>query len=181
MAYMVKKGDTMEKIATQMNVALSDLIAANPQIADPNVIQVGDMILMPGEKMPPSQDLTDWCSFVLDIIENRVPEPGVALVQFPVRKHVFVGTMGMPAPSAFGPQFNIYTAWIASSLSPLTVKDFFDLLPTVEPGFWVNHKNIPSLEPTDYILVTPEETGHGPQPVNPVIVLRGNLTRCCRK
>lgn len=181
MSYTVKKGDTMDRIAKEMNVSLSDLIAANPQIENPARIQVGDIILMPGEKMTPTQALSGWCSFVLDIVENRVPEPGVSLVQFPVRKHVFVATMGMPPPSQFGSRFNIYTAWIASTISPLQVKDFFDLIPAAEPGFWSNHKNIPSLEPTDYVLVTPETAGHGAQPVDPVVVLRGNLMRCCSK
>lgn len=180
MAHIVQKGDTMEKIARNMNIKLSDLIYANPQIEDPNSIQVGDMILMPGESMIVSPALSDWCSLFLDIVENRVPEPGVSLVQFPIRRHVFVATMGMPAPSQFGVQFNTYTAWIASRISPLAIKDFFDLIPTVEPGFWSNHKDIPTLEPTDYILVTPEVLGHGPQPVNPIVVLRGNLTNCCR-
>lgn len=179
MAHVVKKGDTMEKIAQEMNIPLSDLVMANPQIEDPNVIQVGDIILRPGETMPPSPAMSGWCCLILNIVQNRVPEPGVALVQFPVRKHVFVGTMGMPAPSQFGSQFNIYTAWIASRISPLQVKDFFDLLPTVEPGFWSNHKNIPTLEPNDFILVTPEVSGHGAQPVSPIVVLQGNLTRCC--
>ena len=181
MPYTVKKGDTMDKIAKQMNVSLSELINANPQVENPSRIQVGDRILMPGETMPPSPDLANWCSFVLDIVENRVPEPGVSLVLFPVRKHVFVATMGMPAPSQFGSQFNIYTAWIASSISPLRIRVFFDLLPTVQPGFWSNHKDIPTLEPNDFVLVTPEVTGHGAQPTNPIVVLRGNLTRCCRK
>lgn len=182
MAYTVRRGDTMEKIAKEMNITLAELVEANPQIENPNRIQVGDIILMPGERIPVTPDLSDWCSLVIDIVENRVPEPGVGLVQFPVRKHVFVGTMGMPPPSQFGSQFNIYTAWIASRISPLQVKDFIDLIPTVDAGFWVNHKNIPSLEPADYILVTPEVSGHGAQPAtSPIAVLRGNLSRCCRR
>lgn len=180
MSYTVQNGDTMDRIARRMNIPLADLINANPQIQNPDVLQIGDIIMMPGETMT-SPDLSDWCSFVLDIVDNRVPEPGVSLVQFPVRKHVYVGTMGMPAPSSFGSQFNIYTAWIASIISPLTVKDFFDLSPAAEPGFWSNHKDIPSLEATDYVLVTPETSGHGAQPVNPIVVLSGNLSACCRK
>ncbi|MFZ5643061.1 MAG: LysM peptidoglycan-binding domain-containing protein [Bacillota bacterium] len=180
MAYIVRQGDTMDRVARAMNVRLQELIAANPHLEDPDNIQIGDIVLMPGETMPASQALSDWCSFVLDIVGNRVPEPGVALVQFPVRRHVFVATMSMPPPSQFGNQFNIYTAWIADSVSPLRVKDFLDLSPTAAPGFWANHKNIPSLAPNDFIVVTPEVSGHGLQPTNPIPVLRGNLVRCCR-
>lgn len=180
MSYTVQNGDTMDRIARRMNIPLTDLINANPQIQNPAVLQVGDIIMMPGETMA-NPELSDWCSFVLDIVDNRVPEPGVSLVHFPVRKHVYVGTMGMPAPSSFGSQFNIYTAWIASGISPLTVKDFFDLSPATATGFWSNHKDIPSLEATDYVLVTPETSGHGVQPVNPIVALSGNLSACCRK
>lgn len=181
MAHTVIKGDTMDKIAKSMNIPVSDLIAANPQLENPDMIQVGDTIYMPGEQQASSPALSDWCSFVLNIVGSRVPEPGVSLVQFPVRKHVFVATMGMPPPSKFGSQYNIYTAWIASSVSPLATKDFFDLFPTVEEGFWSNHKNIPSLQPTDNVLVTPEARGHGAKPVNPVVLLQGSLVNCCRK
>ncbi len=181
MPYTVQSGDTMDKIAKRMNIPMTDLINANPQIQNPDMLQIGDIIMMPGETTQTNPSLNDWCSFVLSIVDNRVPEPGVALVQFPVRKHVFVATMGMPAPASLGSQFNIYTAWIASRISPLTVKDFFDLSPAAIPGFWSNHKNIPSLEATDYVVVTPETTGHGAQPVNPLVVLSGNLNSCCRK
>lgn len=181
MPYTVSSGDTLQKISVKMNVPLTDLIAANPQISNPDVIEVGDVVNLPGEKTSTDQALSGWCSFVLENTGSRVPEPGVSLVLFPVKKHVFVATMSMPAPSSFGQDYNIYTAWIASSTSPLEIKDFFDLIPTVEPGFWVNHKDIPSLGPSDYVLVSPEARGHGPRPVNPVVVLSGNLSRCCRK
>lgn len=46
--YQVKKGDTLTKIAKNSGVELKDLIAANPQIKNPNLIQVGDNVSIPG-------------------------------------------------------------------------------------------------------------------------------------
>jgi tyrosinase len=45
--YTVQWGDTMRKIADRFGVALSDLIAANPQISNPNWIFAGQKINLP--------------------------------------------------------------------------------------------------------------------------------------
>lgn len=47
-SYTVKKGDTLFEIAQANGVMLNDLAKANPQIKDINVIEVGDVISMPG-------------------------------------------------------------------------------------------------------------------------------------
>jgi len=49
---MVKKGDTLFEIAKKHGVELDALIAANPQIADPNVIDVGMKIRVPFTAKP---------------------------------------------------------------------------------------------------------------------------------
>ncbi len=45
--YYVKTGDTMWKIANRLGIPLSTLIAANPHIADPNVLNVGAILYLP--------------------------------------------------------------------------------------------------------------------------------------
>jgi len=49
---MVKKGDTLFEIAKKYGVDLDALIAANPQIADPNVIDVGMKVRIPLNAKP---------------------------------------------------------------------------------------------------------------------------------
>ena len=46
-AYTVKKGDTLWGIAKRYGVALSALIAANPQIKNPNLIYPGNQVNIP--------------------------------------------------------------------------------------------------------------------------------------
>ncbi|KAI1918123.1 Chitinase 4 [Ophidiomyces ophidiicola] len=46
--YTVQPGDTLWKIANDHGITLDALIAANPQIPDPNMIQVGQVINIPG-------------------------------------------------------------------------------------------------------------------------------------
>ena len=45
--YTVRKGDTLWGIAKRYGVALTDLIAANPQIKNPNLIYPGDRVKLP--------------------------------------------------------------------------------------------------------------------------------------
>lgn len=45
--YLVCKGDTLWGIAKRYGVALTDLIAANPQIKNPNLIYPGETVVIP--------------------------------------------------------------------------------------------------------------------------------------
>ncbi len=52
--YVIQPGDTLFIIAQRFGISLSTLIAANPQIADPNIIFPGQIILIPvAEELPP--------------------------------------------------------------------------------------------------------------------------------
>lgn len=51
-AYTVKKGDTLSKIAADHGTTLAAVIAANPQITNPNLIHVGDVVNIPGAAKP---------------------------------------------------------------------------------------------------------------------------------
>ena len=42
--YQVVKGDSLWSIAQRYGMALSDLIALNPQIKNPNLIHIGDEV-----------------------------------------------------------------------------------------------------------------------------------------
>lgn len=46
--YTVRSGDTLGEIAQKLGVVLRDLIAANPQIGNPNLIRTGQQIHVPG-------------------------------------------------------------------------------------------------------------------------------------
>ena len=49
MTYTVKPGDNLSKIATRNGVTLAQLLQANPQVKDPNRINVGDVLNLPGD------------------------------------------------------------------------------------------------------------------------------------
>lgn len=45
--YLIKAGDTLSKVATSFDLTLDELLAANPQITDPDKIAIGDEITIP--------------------------------------------------------------------------------------------------------------------------------------
>ncbi len=48
LTHTVARGDTMWRIAVRYQVGLSELIGANPQIGDPNLIYPGQVLQLPG-------------------------------------------------------------------------------------------------------------------------------------
>ncbi|MFS8614291.1 LysM peptidoglycan-binding domain-containing protein, partial [Limnochorda sp.] len=53
--YTVRSGDTLFRIAQRFNVSLDALIRANPQITNPDRLQVGQRICIPGVAPPTCQ------------------------------------------------------------------------------------------------------------------------------
>jgi LysM repeat protein len=58
--YTVKKGDTLTSIAKKYGTTVQAILAANPQITNPNLIKVGQVIRIPGkEEEDPAFDSSD--------------------------------------------------------------------------------------------------------------------------
>lgn len=47
LTYEVQQGDLLGSIAQTFGVSLDELLAANPQVTDPNAIQIGDVLTIP--------------------------------------------------------------------------------------------------------------------------------------
>ena len=56
--YVIKKNDTLSKVANKFGVELEDLLAANPEIKDPNKISLGQEIVIPTPPPAPSAEAT---------------------------------------------------------------------------------------------------------------------------
>ncbi|GGH61047.1 hypothetical protein GCM10008014_36080 [Paenibacillus silvae] len=54
--HMVKKGDTLYLLSQKYNVALDTLIAANPQIADPDKLDIGMKVKIPAQPVTPKPE-----------------------------------------------------------------------------------------------------------------------------
>lgn len=180
--YTVVPGDSLFTIANRFGVSLQALMAANPQITNPNLVFPGQVICIPGAQVP-----TVECCMLLFRTANVPIIPGaetggVARVfQAPNRNgSVLVATIGLPQPSALGG--NIYVAWIRRQGAPAIP---FQLRqtgpPVVEPGVWVGAITFGPNEqfaPFQDIVVTAETGFPVTNPNLNRIALIGNFTQC---
>lgn len=117
-AYQVRTGDTMSGIAQRTGVSLTDLIAANPQVRNPNLIFAGQRLHLPaGARAPaPSAPVTPTrpaapganpyeAEFVRAARTAGVPESWAtnpALIQLVKHESSFSPQAKNPNSSAFG-------------------------------------------------------------------------------
>ncbi|MBL0387493.1 LysM peptidoglycan-binding domain-containing protein [Tumebacillus sp. ITR2] len=93
--YSVQKGDSMWKISKMWSIPLDQLIAANPQIANPDQIDVGMQINIPGTGMSPGEpevtptpDATDEGGAV-PAPTAELPEPAPAPTPAPAEPQAY--------------------------------------------------------------------------------------------
>jgi morphogenetic protein associated with SpoVID len=66
--HMVKQGDTLYLIAKKYNVSLEDIINANPEISNPNAIEVGTKVKIPSQQKTP-----------IEVIHQHIVQQGDSL------------------------------------------------------------------------------------------------------
>nr|WP_282433084.1 LysM peptidoglycan-binding domain-containing protein [Desulfosporosinus meridiei] len=113
--YTVVSGDIMYSIAQKFGVKLADLIKANPQISDPNVIYPSDVLCLPGQipsqlTLPCSVLLTPTAQIPSGIIANAIAYIG------PTGNHTISIVSNLLAPSFLG-NYSSYAAYIDNILS----------------------------------------------------------------
>lgn len=71
-SHTVQPGDTLWKIASNYQIGLSELIAANPQIANPNWIYPNQVISLPAKEA-----VSDWERQVVDLVNQERAKAGL--------------------------------------------------------------------------------------------------------
>ena len=79
MTYTIKAGDTLSKIATRNGLTLAQLLQANPQITNPDRINVGDVVNLPNGSPAenPTRPLTTSGAVPAISVENTQPLPSI--------------------------------------------------------------------------------------------------------
>jgi LysM repeat protein len=116
--HTVQLGDTLSGIASQAGVSVSGVEAANPQIKNPNIITVGELVNVPDGHSGPS---------------SSAPAPAPAAASTPASpttapasSATVPATSGSAAPSTF----QQCVAWRESSNTPTDPDGLYGILPS---------------------------------------------------
>jgi len=169
--YIVQRGDTMFNISRRFGVTLQRLIQANPQIPDPNVLNIGDRICVPVPDLPLPEGI---CR-----VELRPEATGVlggtAFIDF-TDPTVWITTVGLPRKGEIGHDAACYYAWLVD-----TNKSKFFRIELKHCGvndILAGYEKVEGcLADYDEIIVTAEVTTCVKKPTGPVL-LSGDLTAC---
>jgi N-acetylmuramoyl-L-alanine amidase len=72
LAYSVKQGDTITKIAAENNLTIQEIAELNPQIQNLNIIFVGDTINTEPQKRTSSDDVVDYSDYKINLLARLV-------------------------------------------------------------------------------------------------------------
>ncbi|MBV7256941.1 LysM peptidoglycan-binding domain-containing protein [Pacificimonas sp. WHA3] len=106
--HVVEFGDTLSRLAAQHGIGLDALIAANPQIANPNFIYPGDRIAIPS---PVGIDASPSVPTQPNPVTN--PVPGVAAVDGVTRMEG--GTLSLTQTDILNIKKTLQTEWVQSA------------------------------------------------------------------
>ena len=183
--YMVAPGDTLFLIAQAFGVTLQALIAANPQIPDPNLIVPGQLICVPTGGPAPQVPTVECCMLLFRTANvPRGPEAGGVTRIFQsaaVGANALIATIDLPAPSTFGGA--TFVAWLRG-VAPdgRTVKvPLVRTNPLLTPRVWAGSLALPAgrqLAPFNDLIVTAEISADVMTPSLNRIVLIGLFAQC---
>jgi len=156
--YTVQRGDTFFNIAQMFRTRLEALAVNNPHITNPNIINPGDVLCVPGLIPFPC------CIVLRPVTQDRLPfgNGAVAFVNFAPQGGQAVSFLAtLPQPSTFG-NFDIYVGEIHIP----DIGGFGNqLYPNAQdPPTWATRVDLPtvvSIAPDSEVLIRPFDTNTG--------------------
>jgi LysM repeat protein len=155
--YTIVRGDTLQRIASRFGVTLGQILTANPEITDPNLIAVGQVIVIPPPGAPDRGGATGGIPDARDDQEDPSGAPmigegfadisglGVRAERNDLRVEL---ALAAQAPVASDPEFE--------SLDYIVVIDVDD---DGQPDFRIKWSN--EIEGEDVLAVSFEDRGNG--------------------
>jgi LysM repeat protein len=78
MTYVVQPGDTLSGIADRFGITVGQLLAANPQLANPDAIRAGDVLVIPPRDAPTGLPLADGLRDAAGDLVDEADQPAFA-------------------------------------------------------------------------------------------------------
>jgi len=176
MEYIVQPGDTIYEIGRRFGCTVDQIVAANPNLKDPNLIYPGEILELP---VPPSDGHPGWCGLVLWPHHPAVSEPGMAMIHLDDPGRVTIMARKLPPPKTVAEPCVKYMVWILESTDPATVRACFALQPAYFADAWFASREVDGLCRQDHIHVTAEPMEHGARPSDHMI-MGNHLANCCQ-
>lgn len=156
--YIVQRGDTLFSIARANGLTVQEIIAANPQISNPNLITPGQQICIPGGVTPLPEGITR--------VELEPTYAGVfggtAFLNWE-EPTLWIAAFGLPAPAEIDAAFCQYRAWLLNPGAETCPS--IALTPSGEPNIEVGYGLLKEpIAGTDQLIVTAEPYGEMPRP-----------------
>lgn len=166
--YTIQRGDSLFTIARRYNLTVQQMIQANPQISDPNVVEVGQRICIP-IPVPP---LPEGVKRVELLPAEAGMLGGTAFINFK-ELVLWMAAFGLPDPGEIGPEYTAYWGWLVhrdqASYVPIP------LASCGESGVMAGtKKGTGSWEGYHQVIVTAEAQANPQRPNGPVL-MRGTV------
>jgi len=175
MEYIVQPGDTIYEIGRRFGYTVEQIVAANPNLKDPNLIYPGEVLELPE---PPVDGHPLWCGLILWSHHPAVAEPGMALVHLDGPRRVTIMARRLPPAKTVSEHCAKYMVWVLGSTDPVVVRACFALQPAYFADAWFASREVEGLCRQDHIRVTAEPMEHGAQPSDHMI-MGNHMDNCC--
>ncbi|MGV8146639.1 MAG: LysM peptidoglycan-binding domain-containing protein [Alkaliphilus sp.] len=108
--YIAQKGDSLFSIANKYGLTVKEIIDANPQIADPNLIETGSRICIPTPGVSLPEGTSKIC--LVPCLEGVL---GGTVYIDSIGKTICVATFGLPNIEEIEGDYCIYWVWVYNS------------------------------------------------------------------
>ncbi len=163
--YKVSKGESLFIIAKKQRVTLANLIAANPQIVNPDLIYVDQVICIPKQE----KDKVEFTEIILYPTPEATQARGIAFVRDDTEEIIVVAS-NLPSPDVLLPNAEIYTAYLLDEATGNVERFELELV----NDLWIGQRINKSVRQFDFLIIAPDVVNGSLLPGEPV-VLEGTL------
>lgn len=167
--YEVNKGDSLFIISRKQKVTLKNIIKANPQLEDPDLIYEGQIICIPKRDVKVNSKFQE-------VLLQPTPEATLARGIVFLRKDtndILIAASNLPNPGVLFPNADTYSAYLLDEATGAYEK----IALKIKQDLWIGQEFSMPLRQFDSIVIAPNITSGSLLPREPII-LEGRFIKC---
>jgi LysM repeat protein len=139
--YIIKRGDTLSKLAVEFKTTVAKLLELNPDIVDRSLIYAGQRLVVPTDRIGPGQIYVANSRETLETIAKRFQITVEILLQ--VNPDIKDPTKTLPRVKVYLPNnITIYTVKAGDTLSEIAKEHNIRLSELLELNTWITNRNL---------------------------------------